>query len=179
MTTTLSLAERPPRAGVPSPDVAAAFQLRPGSFTILLALSLLVIPQGDARSSDCTPAPPGLVGWWPGDGFVLDVAGTNHGALQNGAGYAPGKVGQAFNFDGTGGSVRLPNNFFPFPTSGTSNRPFTFQVWFRTAAGGVIIGQQTGEANTSVSGLVPGLYVGTDGKLRAEVFWSGSPKSSP
>jgi hypothetical protein len=127
--------------------------------------------------SSCTPAPIGVISWWPGDGFALDVVGSNNGALENGASYAPGEVGQAFSFSAANAYVALPANFFPFPTTGTANQPFTFEVWFKTRSGGVIIGQQNGPAYSSVSSYVPGLYVGTDGKLRAELFWSGS--SSP
>jgi len=84
--------------------------------------------------------PSGLVDWWPGDGFALDVAGTNNGTLQNGAGYGGGKVGQGFSFGATQAYVSLPNSFFLFPTSATGNQPFTFEVWFSTTSSGVIFG---------------------------------------
>ena len=29
----------------------------------------------------CTPAPSGLVGWWPGEGNANDIVGTNNGTL--------------------------------------------------------------------------------------------------
>jgi hypothetical protein len=85
-------------------------------------------------------------------------------------------VGQAFSFSGPEAYVALPTNFFPFPTTGTSRQPFTFEVWFQTSSGGVILGQQIFPAYSSgpPSGTVPGLYVGIDGKLRAELFWGGS-----
>lgn len=47
-----------------------------------------------------TAAPTGLVAWFAGDGNANDIAGTNNGTLQNGAGFAIGKVGQAFKFNG-------------------------------------------------------------------------------
>ena len=37
---------------------------------------------------------------WPGDGTADDVVGDNNGTLQNGAGYAPGIVGEAFSLYG-------------------------------------------------------------------------------
>ena len=43
--------------------------------------------------------PAGMVSWWPGDGNASDIIDGNHGTL-NGATFATGKVGQAFNFDG-------------------------------------------------------------------------------
>jgi hypothetical protein len=100
--------------------------------------------------------------------------GTNNATLENGASYAPGEVGLAFSLSGSNSYVALPNNFFPYPTTGTSAQPFTFEVWFNTTSGGVIFGQQAGPPYGSLTGMVPGLYVGTDGELRAEMFWSGS-----
>lgn len=41
-----------------------------------------------------------MVAWWPGDGNVNDVIAGNNGTLINGAGYAPGVVGEAFSFNG-------------------------------------------------------------------------------
>jgi hypothetical protein len=41
-----------------------------------------------------------MVSWWPGDGNTLDLTGLNNGILWNITTFAPGKVGQAFSFDG-------------------------------------------------------------------------------
>lgn len=48
------------------------------------------------------PAPFGLVSWWQGEGNALDAQGVNHAAASGGVTYIEGKVGQAFNLDGTG-----------------------------------------------------------------------------
>src|SRR5262249_9015460 len=56
----------------------------------------------------------------------------------------------------------------PYPTSGTSTTPLSFETWFSTKTGGVILSQQGG------GGFVPAVYVGSDGLLRAEMFWGGS-----
>src|SRR5262249_55983069 len=58
----------------------------------------------------CTPPPPGLVSWWPGDGNANDIRGGNNGTLQNGATFATGLVAQAFSFDGTDQFVQVPDN---------------------------------------------------------------------
>ena len=44
--------------------------------------------------------PAGMISWWPGDGHAQDIVDGNDGALQNGATFAQGMVGQAFSFDG-------------------------------------------------------------------------------
>jgi hypothetical protein len=104
----------------------------------------------------------------------MDVVGTNHGTLQGGATYVAGKVGQAFSFDGVNSYVQLPLNLFPYPTSGTGNAPFSFELWFATSAGGVILGQQNTAPFTPPTGAIPAVYIGTDGKLYSQMFWKGS-----
>lgn len=51
-----------------------------------------------------------LASRWKAEGDALDSAGPNHGALQNGATFAPGRVGQAFNFDGMDDEVVVPDH---------------------------------------------------------------------
>lgn len=48
----------------------------------------------------CVAPPEGILSWWRGEGTALDTMGVNPGALTAGAGFVPGKVGQAFQFDG-------------------------------------------------------------------------------
>jgi len=48
----------------------------------------------------CTNPPPGLLSWWRAEGNALDQQGGNNGALINGAGFASGESGSAFNLDG-------------------------------------------------------------------------------
>lgn len=58
----------------------------------------------------CTTPPPGMIGWWPGDGNANDIQGSNNGAPQNGAIFATGKVGQGFSFPASNSSVDVPRN---------------------------------------------------------------------
>ena len=51
-----------------------------------------------------------MLSWWPGDGDAQDIEGSNHGTLQGGAGFVPGKVGQAFHAGGATGSVTFPGD---------------------------------------------------------------------
>jgi hypothetical protein len=57
----------------------------------------------------CMTCPAGVVAWWTGTGNASDQAGANNGTLRGGVTFAPGKVGQAFNFDGASGSVLVPD----------------------------------------------------------------------
>jgi hypothetical protein len=55
--------------------------------------------------------PPGMVAWWPGDGNANDIYGTNHGTLLGGAtATAGGKVGQAFDLNGSSGYIEVPDS---------------------------------------------------------------------
>ncbi len=125
--------------------------------------------------ANCVAPPSGILAWWPGEGSAEDIAGGNSGMFWNGATTAPGLIGSAFSFNGTNAYVSLPDNLFPLPPTAPADSPFSFESWFKTASGGVILGQQTGVPFTGASGWVPAIYVGTDGKLRAEVFWDGHP----
>jgi hypothetical protein len=58
-----------------------------------------IIP-GRAQDDPTGTLKTGTVGWWPGDGHALDISNGSHGTLMNGASFAPGLVGQAFEFHG-------------------------------------------------------------------------------
>ena len=58
----------------------------------------------------CAPAPVGLISWYPAEGNALDSRSDNHGTLQNGATFAAGQNGQAFNLDGTDDFIRVSTN---------------------------------------------------------------------
>ena len=103
----------------------------------------------------CVAAPPGLVGWWTGDGNTVDIAGNNSGALQNGATYGNGEVSQAFSFAGNGASV-LVNSPVYSPTAGT------LMFWFLPTAAGSLTGSFDGTNRT------PGLAVDANGNLNWE-----------
>ena len=78
---------------------------------ILVSLvASFVVSSAFAQQTNCTPRPDGLVAWWPGDGFALDVVGTNHGTLQAGATYASGNAGLAFSLDGSSSYIQIPNS---------------------------------------------------------------------
>jgi hypothetical protein len=118
---------------------------------------------------------------WRGEGNADDGGSRDQDGVFTANTYTPGLVGDAFSFDGTNKYVKLPDNFFSFPTTAAStaaaDTPFTFETWFKATPGtsGVILAQQTSDPfTTNPSGFVPGVYVGTDGLLRAEMFWKGS-----
>jgi hypothetical protein len=134
-------------------------------------------------ASQPAPLPSGAVSWWSGESGVNDDLNRNHGFPLNGfsnANFEVGQVGLAFKFNGGAGAVQLPANFFPFAPAGAA--PFSFETWFKTESGGVIFGRQdTVPGGAAPVNYSPGLYVGNDGKLRAQLFWNGerNPVTSP
>jgi hypothetical protein len=78
----------------------------------------------------CTPPPAGIVAWWPGEGDGTDSLGLNNGAVEGNLGFAPGKVGQAFQFNGANADLKIP-------ASGTLNvgagGGLTLEAWVNCA----------------------------------------------
>ena len=73
----------------------------------------------------CDTAPAGMIAWYPGDGNAHDITGNgNDGTLNGGVTFAPGKVDQAFSFNGTTDYVSLPNFVYG------SN--FSVDAWIKT-----------------------------------------------
>ena len=67
--------------------------------------------------SGYNPAMPGLVSWWKGEGNAQDSGGSRHGTVVGDTTFVPGKVGQAFSFDGDGDYVQVPNAASLEPTT--------------------------------------------------------------
>ena len=75
------------------------------------------------QADTCSAALPGLVAWWRGDGNALDSAGTNNPSVVTGVGYRDGKVGQAFQYDGSTSLITVPRS----PSLTLSN--LTIEAW--------------------------------------------------
>ena len=110
-------------SGVPSASGTFGFTIRAtdaaGAFTEQLCV-LQVFAS--------VTAPAGLVGWWRAENDAQDSAGTNHGVLRNGAGFAAGRVGQAFALDGTDDCIEVPDAPALRPVSVTLEAWVAFDV---------------------------------------------------
>ena len=106
-----------------------------GSYAVLITnvagsvLSSNAILTVNSTPTNCTAAPAGMVSWWTGNGSGEDSVGPNNGIVAATATFAPGKVGQAFSFDGVKGWVDIPN-----PTSLDPTGPFSVEVWIKANA---------------------------------------------
>jgi hypothetical protein len=80
------------------------------------------------------------------------------------------------HFNGVDHYLSLPD-VFNFPTTGTTTQyAQSFSAWFNTTTGGVILGQVAGSVTPggpAPSAWVPAVYVGTDGRVYASLFWHG------
>ena len=66
---------------------------------------------------------PGPVAWWPAEGDASDVANGHNGSISGGVTYLAAEVGQAFSFDGTSGSVSVPD------AAGLRPQALTIEGW--------------------------------------------------
>ncbi|MDR3457835.1 MAG: hypothetical protein P4N60_10350 [Verrucomicrobiae bacterium] len=64
----------------------------------------------------CVPPPAGIVAWWQAESNALDIIGGNNGSVPAGVTFAPGEVGQAFNFTGNA-NIDVPNQPALNPTN--------------------------------------------------------------
>jgi hypothetical protein len=128
---------------------------------------------GQAAAQGCVDSPAGLLGWWPGDGTGSDIESGQHAKLLNGAGFAPGLVGDAFslnNFDaGQDDSVVLSHVM----VDGLAD--LTIELWVRTTdtVGGIVSGANAGVNGSnelllyieSATGLTPWVRQSSSGAL--------------
>jgi RHS repeat-associated protein len=107
---------------------------------------------------------------------AADSLDANGGANQ-GATATPGMVDGGANFNGVTSYIALPAAAFGnYPVSGsTTSYSLSFEVSFKTASSGVILGQDDGAMpGGSPGGYVPAIYVDTAGDVRASMFWHGA-----
>src|SRR5438105_4526036 len=74
-------------------------------FAFSVCICWLMLTGQELLAQPCAAPPSGMVAWWAAEGTANDSAGTNHGVLYNGTGFAPGKSGQAFIFNGINNCV--------------------------------------------------------------------------
>src|ERR1700733_1628991 len=106
-----------------------------------------------------------------GDSSSQGNNGSNSGAVAT-AGTIDGGAG----FNGSSNYITIPSaSYAGYPKAGnTTSYLETTEVWFKTGAGGVILGQDDGTAvGRMPGGWVPGLYVDSTGKIRASMYWHG------
>jgi hypothetical protein len=92
----------------------------------VLAKQSLLAQTAPPAASPCLSPPAGLQNWWPGDGNAREIQSSRNGSILGNVSSAPGKVGQAFNFDGTNAVVDATVDFI-----GTDNWSMSAWVFWR------------------------------------------------
>ena len=93
---------------------------------------------------------------WKADGNATDSVGSNNGTIMGGLTYSTGKIGSAFQFNGTNAYVRLADNSMNFTGD------FTISAWVYITSGG----PQTILSNEYYSGTTMkgwGIYIDNAG----------------
>jgi hypothetical protein len=105
---------------------------------------------------ECLSPASGARAFWQGNGDATDATGSNDGALQNGAGFAPGLFDQAFSFDGVDDFVNVPDSA---SLSLTTN--FTLAAWIHPTnpSNGNIQGVVSKPRSFGSTGYVLGLFL--------------------
>jgi hypothetical protein len=119
-------------------------KMRPSEASALFAVGLCFLPAVPtmAAKPKATKPPeaaaplaavsPNLVSRWPGEGNANDVVSGHNGILENGLGFAPGRFGKAFSFNGHQ-YVSIPfNAAFDF----SPGDRFTVSAWVQPKAVG-------------------------------------------
>lgn len=83
------------------------------------------VSQQEIEQTVCTEAN-GLISWYAAEGNADNNFGFDNGFLENGAGYAPAKIGYGFNFDGADDFFRAPAKSLPI---GDNDR--TIEAWVK------------------------------------------------
>jgi len=106
---------------------------------------------------DCVPPPGGLISWWPGDGGAASLFGDYNGTLVGDMGFGPGKVVQAFLFDGQDDHVAI--GYAPALDVGMGNG-LTLETWIRPDQ--VTTMQPLLEWNDGLGGIGVHLWTGVE-----------------
>lgn len=122
----------------------------------------------------CVPPPSGLVSWWQAEGNANDTVDGNSGVLLNGATFAPGRVGQAFSFDGTNSYARISDN----PNLHFTNA-LTIEAWIYPTSLGAYhnIVSKWGVQDPLQTSYTT--VVGPDGRISLSVCASGDQSVTP
>lgn len=150
---------------------------------LALVIGPLLAPITVAASAEaCVLPPSGMLGWWPGDGNSEDIAGDNDGALEGGATFATGMVGQAFTLDGVDDYIQIADDGQGSDLDGLSQ--LTVDAWINPNAEqwidpttGESIGMIVGKYDSTQATGVSYDFTLKNGKLRLAVFQSVTPIS--
>lgn len=123
---------------------------------------------GKCRPANACALPPvPMTSWFRAENDAADTANTSHGSIVNGAGFAAGKVGQAFSLDGTNDYVHIPHQ------DGLNTQSLTIDAWVNTDTLMGDVSQLRAIASkydSRIGNLSWGLFMLNGGKLQFSVY---------
>ncbi len=135
--------------------------------SIFLPLAAATLGPLDVCAQSCAPVPPNAVAWWRAENDASDPVGSHHGTLQNGAAFAPGKVGTAFSFDGVDEQVEIADVPGLNPTTAVTLEAWVNPQSLDRAYNAVV-------AKSGAGGRSYGLWITSGGKVHVEGTGVGS-----
>ncbi len=100
------------------------------SISLITTIFLFTLIPSAVRAQTCAPVPTGAISWWAAENNAADRFDRNNAILNGDAAYVAGKVGQAFNFDGSGDFAQAATtSSLPVGAS-----PRTVELWFKAPA---------------------------------------------
>lgn len=128
----------------------------------------------DGRIVEASAPPTGLMGWWQAEGNAIDTLGVSAGLLSPAepVGFVPGRVGQAFNFNGAGYvEVETPAAF--------ETPAITAATWVRAAGSPGNFSYLLSKGASACDGASYGLFTGGSGGLQFYISDGASFDVSP
>ena len=157
-----------------TPTVSGTYIIEASSF-LSNAVGAYTISLSGNTSANCAPQPTGIIGWYKGEGNLTDSSGNhNYNPFRFGfnnfnGSYSAGKVGQAFDFNGTSNSVYVIES--PTPRNSIT-REISLAAWIKPTT---INGQQTIVSKYDVGGNGVSFYFSANGgKLYFQVNQSNT-----
>ncbi|HEY0459455.1 MAG TPA: LamG-like jellyroll fold domain-containing protein [Pyrinomonadaceae bacterium] len=116
--------------------------------------------------------PGGIAAWYPGDGNPNDFEAANNAALQGGAGFAQGKVGQAFSLNGTDAFAQAPSTAGNDPTGAVTGA--SMEAWVNFSQRPSDAGRQMYIISKTGAGGTEGFDIHVDPDNFFKFVWGGS-----
>src|SRR5688572_2771748 len=105
--------------------------------TAILVTGSTQIFDAHAADGDFDPQPDPPSHWWPGENDPSDQMSRIPARTLGDLTYVPGRVGNAFQFDGRDDEIIFPEGIGNFETNN-----FTLEFWVKTKAGGQLLNKR-------------------------------------
>lgn len=131
------------------------------ALVVTVPVKVLINVDTEGNIVEAAAPPTGLMSWWQAEGNGKDVLGANHGILSplETVGFVPGRIGQAFSFNGDG--------YVEVPSSPALETPaVTVAAWVRSAGSPGSFSYLLSKGAAACDGSSYALFTGANGGLQ-------------